>query len=166
VAASPAGPLVAPVAIARLADDVEAGFVEADEVVEVVADDDASPGSADEAGGVAAGANETGAGAPRAEEPRLETKPVVVPTFVGHDQPMLDLPERSGPRPPVAGGLPIGSYSEDELDGLVAWICSDGIARDDAEVAAELRAELAVARRGKKVDAVVAAAVRRRSHQR
>ena len=71
-------------------------------------------------------------------------------------------PETSrGPRPPVAAGLPIGAYGDDELDDLVAWIVTDGIARDADQLARALRAELGITRRGARVDVAVAGAVRR-----
>ncbi|MCU1432840.1 MAG: hypothetical protein JWP95_1945, partial [Actinotalea sp.] len=64
-------------------------------------------------------------------------------------------------RPPVEPGLPIGAYSDDQLDDLVTWIRSDGIERDVEQLAGALRAELGVTRRGTRVDAAVEAAVRR-----
>lgn len=71
------------------------------------------------------------------------------------------LPRQRGPRPDVEPALPISAYTDDQLDDLVAWIASDGVARDDAELAARLRAELGLTRRGARVDAAVDAAVRR-----
>lgn len=67
-----------------------------------------------------------------------------------------------GPRPRVEPGLPIAAYTDDQLDDLVAWIRSDGVERTDDELAAALRAELGLTRRGSRIDAVVGAAVRRR----
>jgi len=67
-----------------------------------------------------------------------------------------------GPRPPVVRGLPLAAYSDDQLDDLVAWIESDGAGRDDDELVDELRAELALKRRGAQVDAVLGHVVRRR----
>lgn len=66
-----------------------------------------------------------------------------------------------GPRPRVERGLPIAAYTDDQLDELVAWIRSDGVARTDDELAAVLRGELGLTRRGSRIDAVVGAAVRR-----
>lgn len=71
------------------------------------------------------------------------------------------VPTPRGPRPPVERGLPVGAYSDDQLDDLVAWIVADGRRRDDEELAAALREELGVTRRGARLDAVVEAAVRR-----
>ena len=66
-----------------------------------------------------------------------------------------------GPRPPIAQGLPLQAYSDDQLDELVAWIRSDGLAREEAEEVEELRSTLALRRRGAGIDAVLANAVRR-----
>jgi hypothetical protein len=44
---------------------------------------------------------------------------------------------------------------------VAAWIVSDGAERDDKQLARALRAELGITRRGARVDAAVAAAVRR-----
>jgi len=64
-------------------------------------------------------------------------------------------------RPAVRPGLPIGAYTDDQLDDLVAWLRTDGIPRNDEQLAAALRAELGVERRGTRVDAAVGSAVRR-----
>jgi len=69
--------------------------------------------------------------------------------------------QRTAPRPPIARGLPIGAYGDDELDLLAHWIVSDGQPRDEESLEAELRAELAITKRGKRVDAVLAAVARR-----
>lgn len=74
-------------------------------------------------------------------------------------QPTLPVP--GGPRPDVRPGLPISTYSDDQLDDLVAWLVSDGTPRTPDELAAAVRAELGLTRRGTRVDAVVGAAVHR-----
>ena len=74
-------------------------------------------------------------------------------------QPTLAVP--GGPRPDVRPGLPISAYSDDQLDDLVAWLVSDGTERPPDELAAALRAELGITRRGARVDSVVSAAVTR-----
>lgn len=66
-----------------------------------------------------------------------------------------------GPRPPVASNLPLSGYSDDQLDDLVKWICSDGLQRTEAQTVEELRSELGLRRRGAQVDAVLANVVRR-----
>lgn len=68
---------------------------------------------------------------------------------------------RSAPRPPIARGLPIGAYGDDELDLLAQWIVSDGRPREAEELETELRAELGISKRGKRVDAVLSAVARR-----
>lgn len=65
------------------------------------------------------------------------------------------------PRPDVRPGLPINTYSDDQLDDLTAWVLSDGQPRTDSRLAAELRLELGITRRGSRVDAVIASAVQR-----
>lgn len=69
-------------------------------------------------------------------------------------------PERSA-RPPIAQGLPLQAYSDDQLDDLVAWIRSDRLPRSVEEEVEELRATLALRRRGASVDAVLTYAVTR-----
>ncbi|WP_263117804.1 hypothetical protein [Cellulomonas fimi] len=66
-----------------------------------------------------------------------------------------------GPRPDVRPGLPISAYSDDQLDELVGWMLADGNERTASQLAAELRLELGITRRGSRVDSVVSAAVRR-----
>ncbi|WP_410053267.1 hypothetical protein [Cellulosimicrobium cellulans] len=74
-------------------------------------------------------------------------------------QPTLAVP--GGPRPDVRPGLPISAYSDDQLDDIVAWLVSDGTERTTDELAAALRAELGITRRGARVDSVVSSAVNR-----
>lgn len=71
------------------------------------------------------------------------------------------LPVRAEPRPPVRSGLPISAYSDDEIDEVVAWLVSDGAQRSREDLAGEVRDELGITRRSSRVDAVIAAAVRR-----
>lgn len=77
-------------------------------------------------------------------------------------QPML--PVRGGPRPDVRPGLPISAYSDDQLDDLVGWLVSDGTERTDDELAAAVRRELGITRRGTRIDSVIAGAVHRATH--
>jgi len=74
-------------------------------------------------------------------------------------QPTLAVP--GGPRPDVRPGLPISAYSDDQLDDLVGWLVSDGSERTPEELAAAVRTELGITRRGARVDSVVGAAVQR-----
>ncbi|WP_082812777.1 hypothetical protein [Cellulomonas timonensis] len=71
------------------------------------------------------------------------------------------LPVRAQPRPPVRSGLPISAYSDDEIGEVVAWLVSDGAQRSREDLASEVRDELGITRRSSRVDAVIAAAVRR-----
>lgn len=71
------------------------------------------------------------------------------------------VPAVRGARPAVEPGLPAGAYTDDQLDDLLAWLLADGVPRHDAELAALLRGELGITRRGARIDAVVEAAVRR-----
>lgn len=64
-------------------------------------------------------------------------------------------------RPDVQPGLPISAYGDNDLDALARWITSDGVERNEQQLAGALRAELGVVRRSNRVDAAVAAAVRR-----
>ncbi len=90
---------------------------------------------------------------PAEPEPQVQAapEPAVVPAGAG-GRPR---------RPDVERGLPIADYTDDQLDDLVAWLATDTIPRNDDQLAAALRAELGVERRGARVDAVVMAAVRR-----
>lgn len=71
------------------------------------------------------------------------------------------LPMSGGPRPDVRPGLPISAYSDDQLDDLVAWLRSDGAERTTDELAAAVRRELGITRRGARVDSAIAGAVQR-----
>ena len=68
-----------------------------------------------------------------------------------------------GPRPPVAKGLPLAAYGDDQLDELLEWIQSDGMARSEDQQVNELRETLELSRRGAQVDAVLRHVVRRRN---
>lgn len=88
--------------------------------------------------------------------------PPAEPVAPAVEQPgLFEVPPARGPRPDVERGLPISTYTDDQLDDLVAWITSDGVPRGDAELAAVLRSELGITRRGSRVDQAVEAAVRR-----
>lgn len=68
-----------------------------------------------------------------------------------------------GPRPPVAKGLPLAAYGDDQLDELLEWIQSDGVQRSEDQQVNELRETLELSRRGAQVDAVLRHVVRRRN---
>lgn len=65
------------------------------------------------------------------------------------------------PRPDVRKGLPIGAYSDDQLDELVAWLRTDGQDRNREQLAAALRDELGITRRSYRIDTAVRSAVSR-----
>lgn len=94
------------------------------------------------------------------------TAPVRVRTGVLHAVPaaspvQLALAVPSRPRPDIRRGLPIGAYSDDELDELVDWLRSDGQERSRDELGDALRAELGITRRNHRIDTAVRAAVTR-----
>ncbi|WP_366180512.1 hypothetical protein ABXS69_10045 [Actinomyces timonensis] len=117
-------------------------------------DDAAGEGSGEGASspGTAA-AREARAAEPAGDEPAPAPREAAPAGAAGAD--------RRAARPPIAQGLPLQAYSDDELDDLVAWIRSDGMARSEEEELAELRDALALTRRGTGVDAVLGNAVRR-----
>ncbi|MFZ5825125.1 MAG: DNA helicase, partial [Bacillota bacterium] len=65
------------------------------------------------------------------------------------------------PRPPVPKRETIGEYSDRELDALVRWVHSDGRLRTDDEIVDELTADLGFARRGKRIEEALRAAIQR-----
>lgn len=68
-----------------------------------------------------------------------------------------------GPRPPIAKGLPLTAYGDDQLDELLEWICSDGVPRSEDEQVTQLREALDLAKRGAQVDVVLRHVVQRRN---
>jgi len=92
-----------------------------------------------------------GASRPEVEQPTLDV------SLPGSSTPA----PRSRPRPPLARGLPIAAYGDDELDALAGWVVSDGQPRDAESLADELRAELGITKRGNRVDSVLATVARR-----
>ena len=71
----------------------------------------------------------------------------------------LAVPTRQ--RPDVRRGLPIGAYSDDQLDELVAWLQSDEQERTREQLAAALRDELGITRRSYRIDTAVRSAITR-----
>ncbi|ACQ79160.1 DNA helicase [Beutenbergia cavernae DSM 12333] len=63
-------------------------------------------------------------------------------------------------RPDLEAGLPIGAYTDDQLDELLRWL-DEGEPREDEDLLAAVRTELGIARRGGRVDAVLGAALAR-----
>lgn len=66
-----------------------------------------------------------------------------------------------GPRPDIIPGLSLAAYTDDQLDDAIEWIASDGKVRGEDELVAELRAELAIERRGEQVDVILRNVARR-----
>ncbi|MFP7706542.1 hypothetical protein [Trueperella sp. LYQ141] len=64
-------------------------------------------------------------------------------------------------RPEIVSGLRLAAYTDDQLDDMVTWIATDGVARDEREFIAELRAELGIERRGEQVEIILRNVVRR-----
>nr|WP_246280642.1 hypothetical protein [Cellulomonas humilata] len=71
----------------------------------------------------------------------------------------LAVPTRQ--RPDVRRGLPIGAYSDDQLDELVTWLQSDEQERTREQLAAALRDELGITRRSYRIDTAVRSAITR-----
>jgi hypothetical protein len=70
-------------------------------------------------------------------------------------------PQRRGHRPRVPTGRPVEDYRDDELDAVVAWICSDTLLRTREQLAALVRQQLGLVRRSSRVDTAVASAITR-----
>lgn len=70
-------------------------------------------------------------------------------------------PKPRGPRPSVTPGLQLAAYTDDQLDDMVSWIASDGLARTEADFIRDLRAELGIIRKGGQIDRVLGNVVRR-----
>ncbi|MBO9553198.1 hypothetical protein [Cellulomonas sp.] len=112
-----------------------------------------TPGSATGAAPVVATSPTVDAGdAPTDVDEPTDEKPRAV-------QLALAVPTR--PRPDVRSGLPIGAYSDDQLDELVGWLMSDGEERTRDQLGAALRKELGITRRSYRVDTAVRSAITR-----
>ncbi|HMO11673.1 MAG TPA: hypothetical protein PKB06_09280, partial [Actinotalea sp.] len=148
---------------------VPAQVVDGGDAVEHVPAGDPAASSGPGAGDLAAapdGAARDGAArdAAATEERAIEERAVPTPV-----QGVLEIraggsdavaPEPPRPRPEVPAGLPIGAYTDDQLDDLASWLLSQD-ERDEAELVTALRAELGIKRRGVRVDTVIRGAARR-----
>ena len=109
----------------------------------------------------AASAHDDGAAGLRAAGP---TTPPVPPATT-RTRPAVRSSSRSrcppGSGPTSARGLPIGAYSDDQLDELVAWLQSDEQERTREQLAAALRDELGITRRSYRIDTAVRSAITR-----
>ncbi|WP_238402526.1 hypothetical protein [Cellulomonas sp. H30R-01] len=90
-----------------------------------------------------------------------ESSTVSPPTTGAHHVQLTLAGVPGAPRPDVRKGLPIGAYSDDQLDELVAWLRSDGEDRNREQLAAALRDELGITRRSYRIDTAVRSAVSR-----
>ncbi|WP_353065279.1 hypothetical protein [Arcanobacterium hippocoleae] len=70
-------------------------------------------------------------------------------------------PRERSARPKFTPGLQLSAYTDDQLDEVLAWIASDGIARTQAQFIQELRAELGIIRHGVQISTVLGNVVRR-----
>jgi hypothetical protein len=61
----------------------------------------------------------------------------------------------------VPTGRPVEDYRDEELDAVVAWICSDTLLRTHEQLAALVRQQLGLVRRSSRVDTAVSAAIAR-----
>lgn len=68
---------------------------------------------------------------------------------------------RQGNRPKLTPGLPLHTYSTEDLDAMVDWIQSDRVSRSDDELKVQLRAALALKGRSRRVESGLDAAVAR-----
>ena len=67
-----------------------------------------------------------------------------------------------GKRPNVEAGLGLPNYTDEQLDAMTTWICSDSLPRTDAQLVTELRAHLAIRDTGNAARAVLTRVARRR----
>ena len=74
---------------------------------------------------------------------------------------LTEVPRERTARPEFTPGLQLSAYTDDQLDEVLAWIASDGVARSESELTNQLRAELGITRQGVQIDAVLGNVVRR-----
>lgn len=74
---------------------------------------------------------------------------------------LTEVPRERTARPEFTPGLQLSAYTDDQLDEVLAWIASDGVARSESELMDQLRAELGITRQGAQIDAVLGNVVRR-----
>ncbi|KQT02281.1 hypothetical protein [Cellulomonas sp. Leaf395] len=129
------------------ADDDVAGSAGDDDAAGSARDDSAASAHDDGAAGSAAGDDAAGSAG---DDPHPPSRPL---------QLALAVPTRQ--RPDVRRGLPIGAYSDDQLDELVAWLQSDEQERTREQLAAALRDELGITRRSYRIDTAVRSAITR-----
>lgn len=95
-----------------------------------------------------------------AVEAEVESESEVEPEEPVQPQAPAPRPKR-GPRPPIAKGLPLAAYSDDQLDEMALWILQGEGQFTDEELVEELRDALGMVRRGAQSSAVLSNVVRR-----
>ena len=87
---------------------------------------------------------------------RLDTGPAAPAQHVARGralQSATDAPQRRGPRPNLAPGLPITAYSDRQLVAMIRWIESDTLLRTEDQLFEEFMKELGFRRRGSRIEA-------------
>lgn len=93
-----------------------------------------------------------------------ESTPELEPPDLPEDDSAQPKPKprpKRGPRPPIAKGLPLAAYSDDQLDEMALWIFQGDDDLSDDQVVEELRQALDLTRRGAQSEAVLSNVVRR-----
>ena len=62
----------------------------------------------------------------------------------------------------MPAGLAIGQYTDEQLDAMVTWVCSDDLPRTRDEVFEAVKSELGFLRNGKNIVDRIEAAIERR----
>lgn len=88
------------------------------------------------------------------DTPRMAVEPPPTPSWD-------DEPTRRNRRPPVPRGLTIGQYTDDQLDDMVAWACSDDLPHTRDEVFEIVKAELGFQKNGKIIVERITGAIER-----
>ncbi len=94
------------------------------------------------------------------EQNAPEQEPVVV-RLPEPEVPELPQPVFPVARPPIASGLPLAAYGDDELDEVAQWILSGETELSDEDAIVAIREALQLPRRGSQSDAVLRNVVRR-----
>ncbi len=75
--------------------------------------------------------------------------------------PGIGTPQHQLPHPQIPAGQPLSFYATEDFDAVVEYICSDGRARLEDQLAAEVRAFLGFEKRSVLLDVSIASAIRR-----
>lgn len=74
----------------------------------------------------------------------------------------VDQPAQRGRRPGVPAGLPMGEYTDQQLDAMVTWVRSDDLPHTRDEIFEMVKAELGFLRNGKNIVDRIDAAIERK----